>query len=134
MLASIPIVSYFKSTYGNYCSKGYYCPLNTASPIECDPGYYCPDYLMSSIDYATQKCSAGFYCSSKASVPNPTDGVTGNICPAGYYCSEGTVNPIPCPTGSYLGYTGATSRYNCSLCTPGYYCDSIGMINPTGYC
>lgn len=89
---------------------------------------------MSSIDYATQKCSAGFYCSSKASVPNPTDGVTGNICPAGYYCSEGTVNPIPCPTGSYLGYTGATSRYNCSLCTPGYYCDSIGMINPTGYC
>ena len=56
---------------------------------------------------STYLCNAGFYCQGKANVPNPNDGVTGSICPAGYYCPQGTVNPVPCPAGTYLSYKGA---------------------------
>ena len=25
------------------CPGGYYCTINTTTPMECPPGYYCPD-------------------------------------------------------------------------------------------
>jgi hypothetical protein len=48
-------------------------------------------------------CSAGFYCNHGASVPNPTDGITGDLCPAGHFCPQGSPHPVPCSPGRSLG-------------------------------
>jgi hypothetical protein len=80
------------------------------------------------------KCSAGFYCTGKATSATPTDAVTGNVCPSGSFCEEGSASPTPCDVGTYLAYTGAVSRSECVLCTPGKYCATAGLSQPTGNC
>jgi hypothetical protein len=52
----------------------------------------------------SQQCNPGYYCTGEATVPNPTDGTTGNICPAGSYCVAGSTSAYPCPIGTYLGF------------------------------
>lgn len=42
-----------------------------------------------------------YYCTLGAVIPNPEDGVTGNICPAGSYCDVGTTTPDKCPIGTF---------------------------------
>lgn len=59
-------------------------------------GSYC---LVSGLLTPSGLCSAGFYCNHGASVPNPTDGITGDLCPAGHFCPPGSSHPVPCAPG-----------------------------------
>ena len=139
------------------CPPGYYCPINTASPLpcpastfsnrtglslstECDsctPGYYCQTTALTS---PTGKCNAGYYCTLAAKIPTPND-ASGNKCPSGNYCPAGTILPTPCPPGTYNDLVGQTSSVSCVKCPPGYYCPLRGATSmdlkfgaPTYYC
>lgn len=59
-------------------------------------GSYC---LLPGLVTPSGLCSAGFYCNRGASVPNPTDGITGDLCPAGHFCPQGSPHPVPCAPG-----------------------------------
>lgn len=59
-------------------------------------GSYC---LLPGLAAVSGPCSAGFHCTRGASVPNPTDGITGDLCPPGHFCPQGSPRPTPCPPG-----------------------------------
>lgn len=81
-----------------------------------------------------EKCDAGFFCVKGAVRPDPTDGVTGNICPAGGYCPLGAATKSDCPAGKYNPETGAKDATSCVSCTPGSYCSGSALPSPTGLC
>ena len=127
------------------CPQGYYCPINTASPLpcpastfsnrtglslvgECDsciPGYYCQTTALTS---PTGKCNAGYYCTLGAKIPNPND-ASGNKCPSGNYCPIGTIIPVPCPPGTYNDLVSQTSIASCVKCPAGYFCPLRGATS-----
>lgn len=125
-------------TWGDTCHAGYYCPQGTTFMVpcprgtynpdrggtsavsckSCDPGKYCNGTaLIQPTDY----CTPGYYCTGNASVPNPLDGVTGNICPAYSFCDGKAPMPTACTIGFYANTTGASQ---CMLCLAGYLCYS----------
>lgn len=61
-------------------------------------------------------CLAGFYCDWGSSRADQA------LCPAGFFCPSGTPDPVPCPAGAYSSETGNTHQNNCTICTPGYFC------------
>ena len=76
----------------------------------------------------------GYYCTLQASVSNPTDGTTGNICPMGHYCPEGSAMAIACDSGYFLNVTGSDDIGDCIICTGGWYCPGTGNDEPVGTC
>ncbi|XP_070825764.1 sushi, von Willebrand factor type A, EGF and pentraxin domain-containing protein 1-like [Chaetodon trifascialis] len=84
-------------------------------------------------------CPPGFHC--QALSPSPTSPLP---CPAGYICPRGSPDsrPLPCPkgtyspsqglttTGTFSFETGNTHQSNCTTCTPGYYCQVEGTVQP----
>ncbi|XP_077985305.1 uncharacterized protein LOC144439945 [Glandiceps talaboti] len=117
---------------GGQCQPGYFCPQGSFEPTPCTEGDYCEDPGLPSV---SGPCDAGFYCNRTASRPDPMDGFTGDICPPGRYCPQGTdSNPPMCPIGTYSNATGLTSESECYLCTPGFYCETPGLTDPTGPC
>ena len=48
--------------------------------ISCPPGYYCSGYGNSA---PSGKCDESYYCIANSTVPNPIDGIKGNVCPTG---------------------------------------------------
>ena len=105
------------------CPAGYYCEVNTTTPVECPPGYYCP----SMTEYATEfpcspgsfqnrsgqttceRCLSGYYCSDWG-MEWP------HLCPAGYFCPEGLSNfsGFPCPSGTFSSSVGLKISSQCS--------------------
>ncbi|EDO40915.1 predicted protein, partial [Nematostella vectensis] len=117
---------------GAKCQPGYYCPNGSANPIQCDRGKYCPTEGLLKPFY---DCEGGHYCNLGASVPRPTDGVTGNVCPKGSYCPRGTPNgPLRCPLGTFANETGYRNETDCRDCTQGWFCDDLGLEEPKGQC
>eukprot|EP00762_Andalucia_godoyi_P006917 ANDGO_08315.mRNA.1 Reticulocyte-binding protein 2 homolog a len=57
-------------------------------------------------------------------------------CPQGYYCPSSTGLPAsyPCPSGTFSNVTGIWDVSQCKSCTPGMYCASSGLREPTGFC
>ena len=45
----------------------------------------------------------------------------------GYYCQEGTVDPAPCPPGTYNPDSRADDESWCRLCSTGSYCPDRNM-------
>ncbi|XP_074158322.1 uncharacterized protein LOC141562243 [Sminthopsis crassicaudata] len=141
------------SFVANECPAGHYCPPATASAsqfpcprgtynpqkgsdqvsdcIPCDPGMYCP---VPGLAKPYGPCNAGFHCIKGASLPNPTDGVTGNLCPAGHTCPQGSPEPVPCPSGSFLPFPGASSMKDCQPCPAGWFCSQQGLSFPEAAC
>ncbi|ELR61474.1 hypothetical protein M91_11522, partial [Bos mutus] len=82
------------------CPRGTYRPQRRGTQWSdcspCEPGSYCP---LPGLAAASGPCSAGFYCTKGASVPNPSDGTTGDLCPLGHFCPQGSPRPTPCPPG-----------------------------------
>ncbi|XP_042853836.1 platelet endothelial aggregation receptor 1-like [Panthera tigris] len=78
----------------------------------CEPGSYC---LLPGLVAVSGPCSAGFHCTQAAAVPNPTDGITGDLCPPGHFCPKGSPKPTPCPPGSGKPFPDGP-------CSAGYYC------------
>ena len=52
--------------------------------------------------------------------------VGGAPCPLGYYCPSGTLDPTPCPPGTFGDHEGLSAASECSQCPAGYYCDYYG--------
>ncbi|XP_032352703.1 multiple epidermal growth factor-like domains protein 6 [Camelus ferus] len=141
------------SVVGNECPAGHYCPASTSFASQfpcprgtyqpergavqrsdctpCEPGSYC---LLSGLEAVSGPCSAGFHCIQGASVPNPTDGITGDFCPSGHFCSQGSPRPTPCPAGSFLPIPGATSLEDCQPCPAGWFCSQAGLSSPEAPC
>ena len=69
-----------------------------------------------------QPCAPGVICYSPAVTDNATDPINnGNTvpCPDGYYCPEGSLEPLPCPVGTYYSRNnslGTTLEETCFAC------------------
>jgi len=168
------------------CPLGTYLPTaqgrNISDCISCPPGYYCNSTGLVS---PTDLCNPGYFCANQAYLPNPIDGVTGNICPPGFYCPPGSSaptrclagtytdshgnsqclvcpagyfcdgvttdtlqicpkghyclqgtreQPLPCDIGTFSNVTGLKAGNECSACSPGSYCDVLGLLSPTNLC
>ena len=116
---------------GGKCPKGYYCPAGSTSAIKCTPGYYC---ATTGLTTPTGTCLEGYYCTEGASIQNPRDGSSGNICPAGYYCPQGSAYPTPCGIGYYQPYQEKIASTDCVICGAGFYCNSLAATSVTGLC
>ncbi|MGH0137990.1 UNVERIFIED_CONTAM: hypothetical protein FKN15_065321 [Acipenser sinensis] len=116
---------------GGKCQEGYYCPAGSSEPIPCPPGAYCNG---SGLSRPSGSCSAGYYCSGGASQPNPTDKLTGNRCPPGSFCGFGSGDPQPCLPGTFSRVQGLVSESECLPCTEGFYCETAGLVTPSGPC
>ena len=44
----------------------------------------------------------------------------------------GTINPQPCPAGSYGNQTKVSVSTDCQPCPGGRYCAGLGLVEPTG--
>ena len=111
---------------GGPCPTGYYCPAGTSTPKPCDAG----TYQINTNQIECLECPEGSYCTSNTTDPNDY------LCPQGYYCPKGTTfsTKYPCPLGTYNNITGISNITECVSCTPGYYCDELGLIEPYKTC
>ena len=125
---------------GNQCLPGHECPQQSASQTPCPSGFYQPNVGQGSC----LNCPAGMYCDQTEAIAEEQSGVnesshgvvTPKTCPAGFFCPEGTqiASQNPCPIGTFSNDTGLTNSSQCTLCTPGSYCDSPNINEPTGLC
>ena len=108
------------------CTVGHYCTAGTSFPLDCPPGTYMP--VKGSTKCWT--CPSSYYCLS--SVSNYTE----FECPMGHYCPNGTEydKQYPCPSGTFRNATLGKSVSDCFPCTPGSYCNGVGLLQPTGLC
>ena len=135
------------------CPSGHYCSLSTEYAtqhpcafgsysnntglhsadecVPCPPSMYCANEGLS---YPSGLCSSGFFCVLGASTPQPTDGMTGDVCPTGHYCPEGSEQGLPCPEGTFNNVNGIANSSQCAECLPGSYCSTPGLSLPTALC
>jgi len=92
-----------KCESGSYCMDGGKATGivrvngNSSSPLACKQGFVC--YEGSETVLGVGPCPAGYYC--------PIPGSSGIICPPRHYCpGRGSVQPIPCPAGSFNMHFG----------------------------
>lgn len=108
--------------------KGYYTLAGASQQVICPTGFYQPEPGSSSCN----ECLAGYYC--------PTEGLAEDItlCPTGSYCpytaTTGTVNQVSCPLGTFNQFTKQTLLTDCQDCTPGSYCNQLGLSAVAGTC
>lgn len=123
------------------CRAGYYCSGGAFTPTQyrttpghysgvgafqeepCAPGTYQPENGASSC----RTCPKGYFC-------NDTAMTSGRECPKGFYCGYGTITPQPCLEGSYNPSLNLFNQSQCISCDPGSYCQSKGLVAPTGLC
>ncbi|KAK2847209.1 hypothetical protein Q5P01_010208 [Channa striata] len=126
------------------CYPGFYCPswAQTSADLLCPPGWFCPAGSVSGHQPGRQ-CFPGHSCprgSAEPTVcsPGTFQSSSGqsvcNICPPGFYCMEGSSVPSPCPAGFFSPLAGRTSHRDCSPCTPGSFCNSSALTEPSGPC
>ncbi len=101
---------------GGKCQNGEFCPAGSGAPTSCTGGSYCDVPELAAV---TAPCAAGYYCTLGASMADPLDGVTGNLCPMGHFCPLGTQVPEPCPPGTFSNGTGNMADTDCRLCVEG---------------
>lgn len=153
--ASNPLSEFFVCPVGFYCPQGtqssteFPCPPGTYNSLpnrgnltECNSclgGRYCATNALSSAS-GSGPCMGGYFCRLGATKPNPTDGVTGNICPSGHYCPQGSNEPLECPIGTFSPVNGSVGLADCIPCSPGEYCElpassqSSGLCDPGYFC
>ena len=101
----------------------------SSDPQPCTPGQFCQ---FDGLSAPSGPCTAGYYCSGRASSPTPSGDDTGNICPAGYYCEEGAPVPVSCAPGTYSPSTGNKNVTDCLSCTPGEWCGDYNLTTTSG--
>ncbi|KAL8271281.1 hypothetical protein Esti_004796 [Eimeria stiedai] len=105
------------------CRKGTFNPLtgmqSAASCLSCSSGWACTEEGLSA---PNTKCAGGHYCTSGATTAAPEEEWSegGSFCTAGFICPEGSISPIPCPSGSYCPEDKSSSP--AGQCSAGYYC------------
>jgi len=109
------------STVGGFCTLGNYCPVGSTAEVPCTAGSYCASYRLETPSGA---CHGGYFCIEGSNTPTHT------VCPAGFFCPVGTVDPFPCPQGTYQPGTGAMDQSAaCKACPSGYFCNVTGIDN-----
>eukprot|EP01135_Chromosphaera_perkinsii_P005913 Nk52_evm8s371 gene=Nk52_evmTU8s371 len=116
---------------GGKCVASQYCPVGSTAPLSCSAGSFCKSEGLAAPE---GDCTAGYFCIGGATVANPVDGTTGNICPKGHFCVAKSSSPTPCPIGTFSAKTGNPAQASCEQCTPGSYCETAGLDKPTGLC
>ncbi|KAJ8613418.1 hypothetical protein CTAYLR_002283 [Chrysophaeum taylorii] len=127
-------------TAGNYCED-----FGATSPTgDCAAGYYCSE---GAFDEEGQYCfDLDIYEADydPATDSNITDvnvtlisylvdcGNDGGPCTSGHFCLTGAGYPEPCPLGTYYPYT--LNKGSCTICDPGYACDTTGLSTPVTAC
>lgn len=111
------------------------CPAGTYSPatglqaehecLNCTGGDFCNETART---LTAGPCKPGYYCPPRSTSDEQY------LCTEGRYCTLGTSIPFPCPSGTYSNGTGLKKPEDCIDCRPGYYCDSVGLIEPKGQC
>ena len=99
--------------------------------LPCKPGYLCDQQNMTETFMKSQLCPPGSYCpQGQKGQENKED------CPAGFYCLEQTPSPHyhPCPIGTFSNNTNLSDDTFCEPCTPGFFCATPGLSEPTGLC
>lgn len=86
---------------------------------------FCQEYGLAK---PSGECRAGYYCPSGADRPDYLE------CPAGSFCVTGSVTGELCSNGTYRNSTRGKNRNDCFDCTPGLYCDGVGLEKPSGPC
>ena len=129
----------------NICPAGSFCPPGSESPIgcpagtfssstglgnvsQCSPciaGYFCQDI---GLILSQGECTESWFCPEGSSSPNQVE------CPAGLFCPRGSSFPEPCPIGTYSNTTHLGDSSECVPCTPGYFCNATGSVEPNGLC
>ncbi|CAN0545360.1 unnamed protein product, partial [Ectocarpus sp. 8 AP-2014] len=56
------------------------------------------------------------------------------VCPEGFYCPAGVSTPEACIVGTYNPSTQKRAVEDCTACSEGYYCETTGLVEPTGPC
>ena len=127
-------------TSGNagICPVGHYCAAMTTEPEPCPAGTFnnvtgigavsdCQSCMEGhgcetpSLEYPTDLCNPGYYCSGGSNSTRPDDTTsTGGVCPAGTYCVAGSTAPGQCLAGHY---NPLPQQSACLDCNPGYYCE-----------
>ena len=147
--STVPITS----LAGRECLEGYYCPNGTkfesefpcpigtfsnisglqsvAECTSCLGGYYCP---LPALVEPFSVCAAGYYCLTGAASVTPREGAEANVCPAGSFCPEQSVLPTPCEAGTFSNSTGLQAESDCTNCTAGSFCTTLGLTEPEGLC
>jgi hypothetical protein len=59
-------------------------------------------------------------------------GASCEACPKGHYCLAGTIEPTPCPVGTYRGVTSALALSDCTACPAGKACPFVGIVDANG--
>ena len=107
------------------CPAGSYCTAGTTDPVPCIDG----TFMNHTGAVACDVCPAGHYCTSAVSTSTIFD------CPQGFYCPAGTSTTfMPCPKGQYGSREALAEVDDCTLCTPGMYCNVDGSSAPIGNC
>ncbi|CAN0327981.1 unnamed protein product, partial [Hapterophycus canaliculatus] len=106
------------------CDVGEACAASSAEPVACAPGTYQDEQGQESCI----TCPEGNFCLQGADAPVD--------CPRGSYCPDGTQwgTQYPCPVGTFSAATSLTNITMCSVCTPGWYCETVGLDEPTDEC
>lgn len=55
-------------------------------------------------------------------------------CPIGHFCGPASIQPTPCPPGTWSNQLGVGSIDNCYPCYPGHSCPFLGAISVTEPC
>ncbi|XP_033971267.1 zonadhesin-like [Trematomus bernacchii] len=108
------------------CASGFLClmgatvpnPTDNTTGSLCPPGTFCQQGLRAG------DCWPGFYCDRGSSRADNA------FCPAGFFCPSRTPVPMPCPAGTFSSAIGNTHQNNCTSCSPGYYCQDAGSVQP----
>ena len=135
------------------CSAGYYCPARSqtstqyttlpgyyskagaAEPTKCAKGTYGPYTAIGDVTTVGRDhkadclpCMAGFYC--------PDEGMSDTYkdCPKGHYCPAGSSKVKPCKAGTYTNELNRVSETDCKPCSPGSFCATTGLVEPTARC
>merc|ERR1711871_1305911 len=102
---------------------GHWSSPGSAIALACSVGTFNPEV-------AQQECRAcppRYFC--------PSQGMSeAEPCPAGSFCSESTFKPVPCPLSTFSSSAMLQNVSECTFCTPGSYCASSGLTEPTGLC
>ena len=131
-----PAGSYCKaaaSKITGLCAAGYYCPVKSThnKVVKCPRGKY-RDELGGRDEADCGVCPTGFYCETKRTV-NPLP------CPEGSFCGDNPDkksaprHPKPCPPGKYGPQPRLRESRKCLDCPAGWFC-SGGKANPDGPC
>ncbi|CAN0384375.1 unnamed protein product, partial [Ectocarpus sp. 12 AP-2014] len=137
---------YEECPIGRYCETGTDVPTNCPAGTygaqaglgfesectACTPGYFCAETGLTAVE---GPCAEGYYCPAGSEVC--TEDVVGgrcHICPEGFYCPAGVSTPEACIVGTYNPSTQKRAVEDCTACSEGYYCETTGLVAPTGPC